>query len=529
MFKFTVVIVALSFCILPAMLTLAESAAETQYTDNLDVTKLVPGITIALKGSDISDKTFELRYEIRNGSHKDVWICDEPDIDNPCHFEIYLAEDRQTLVLRRRLDVPMVGIFREQPRGRYIRLRAGQSRTESLLLSLPIRPNPVFTGIRQKRGTVYVKRLTLDIGYYDEDLPAMVLNLLEGAEDTSNEDRDPNMALAGRWLGSMSHFNATNEYFNFGNRDEQVVVGWSDQTFEGEHFLQLTLGGLRIPYSSELLYFTTPDIDPGTRLEIKYEPSMLEYFYSHVEQMNLLSPVEKHELGLTRTAVVDDPKCISAFIRDVSEGFHSSGIVRQKGVAHVVCYRDDERLNCLTIYNDASVATEGNQRFLMCVDGFPSLRMCIPRIQPFELRVQCASNMKNLWHRLNLYRRINKASPEESSSRSNAIYPPPADWCDTMMRVYEGAGLSDKGLMRPHLCPSVGEGKNHYGINPDCKANSAPDMVLLFEAKAGWNQHGGPELLTFDNHDPKGGCVLLNDGTVKFVRTDEELRQLRWE
>jgi hypothetical protein len=30
-------------------------------------------------------------------------------------------------------------------------------------------------------------------------------------------------------------------------------------------------------------------------------------------------------------------------------------------------------------------------------------------------------------------------------------------------------------------------------------------MVLLFETKAGWNQHGGPELFTFDNHDPKGG------------------------
>ena len=50
-----------------------------------------------------------------------------------------------------------------------------------------------------------------------------------------------------------------------------------------------------------------------------------------------------------------------------------------------------------------------------------------------------------------------------------------------------------------------------------------------FETKAGWNQHGGSEeLFTFDNHDPKGGCVLLNDGTVKFIRTAEELRLLRW-
>jgi hypothetical protein len=52
--------------------------------------------------------------------------------------------------------------------------------------------------------------------------------------------------------------------------------------------------------------------------------------------------------------------------------------------------------------------------------------------------------------------------------------------------------------------------------------------VLLFETKDGWNQHGGPELFTFDNHDPKGGCVLLNDGSVKFIRTEEELNNLRW-
>ena len=67
-----------------------------------------------------------------------------------------------------------------------------------------------------------------------------------------------------------------------------------------------------------------------------------------------------------------------------------------------------------------------------------------------------------------------------------------------------------------------------YAVNPHCEPNSPADTVLLFEATAGWNQHGGPERFTFDNHDPQGGCVLLNDGTVKFIRTKEELQQLRW-
>ena len=67
-----------------------------------------------------------------------------------------------------------------------------------------------------------------------------------------------------------------------------------------------------------------------------------------------------------------------------------------------------------------------------------------------------------------------------------------------------------------------------FVVNPNCKPNSPPDTVLLFESKVGWNQHGGPELFTFDNHNPKGGCVLFNDGSVRFIRTKEELKKLRW-
>ena len=43
------------------------------------------------------------------------------------------------------------------------------------------------------------------------------------------------------------------------------------------------------------------------------------------------------------------------------------------------------------------------------------------------------------------------------------------------------------------------------------------------------SRHGGPESFTFENHDPRGGCVLLNNGTVKFIRTEEELLALRWQ
>jgi hypothetical protein len=76
--------------------------------------------------------------------------------------------------------------------------------------------------------------------------------------------------------------------------------------------------------------------------------------------------------------------------------------------------------------------------------------------------------------------------------------------------------------------PPVDTWTSDYAMNPNCREGSPKDMVFVFESKPGWNQHGGPDLFTFDNHDPKGGLVLLNDGTVKFIRTEEELKQLRW-
>jgi len=64
-------------------------------------------------------------------------------------------------------------------------------------------------------------------------------------------------------------------------------------------------------------------------------------------------------------------------------------------------------------------------------------------------------------------------------------------------------------------------------MNPNCEPNSPTDMVLLFETKGSWNQFGGPEILTLENHKGEVCCVLFNDGQVEFVRA-ERLGQLKW-
>ena len=119
------------------------------------------------------------------------------------------------------------------------------------------------------------------------------------------------------------------------------------------------------------------------------------------------------------------------------------------------------------------------------------------------------------------------------SKNKERVYPKPDKWCDSILNGYRfvtGPDEDDGKLFIKDLykCPCIKKGKCNYAINPNCKPDSQTDMVLLFETKNGWNQYGGAELFTFDNHDPKGGCVLLNDGTVKFIRTKDELNKLRW-
>lgn len=71
---------------------------------------------------------------------------------------------------------------------------------------------------------------------------------------------------------------------------------------------------------------------------------------------------------------------------------------------------------------------------------------------------------------------------------------------------------------------------SHYAINSDANLNSSPSTVLLFETKGGWNQFGGSEILSIDNHLSEGrkGCtVLFNDGHVEFVKP-KDIAKLNW-
>jgi hypothetical protein len=128
----------------------------------------------------------------------------------------------------------------------------------------------------------------------------------------------------------------------------------------------------------------------------------------------------------------------------------------------------------------------------------------IPRRQAY--RIICAANLRALTVAVSLY-----------ADKHGGAYPPAATWCDSIVGRYV-----DEESFR---CRGGGPGRSHYAMNLLADRNAAPDTVLLFECEGGWNQAGGPELLTTEHH--KGCSVSFVDGHIRLVKPEEVL-SLKW-
>lgn len=152
-------------------------------------------------------------------------------------------------------------------------------------------------------------------------------------------------------------------------------------------------------------------------------------------------------------------------------------------------------------------------------------------------KIICGNNLKGLGKAIQLY-----------ANDYNGRYPTADKWCDLLI---EHSGIDEKQFFcrysgddpyyrtsepieEANLSPNMlflgdyndYEGHRHYkywirvahyATNPNCEPNSPANVVLLFETKGGWNQYGGAEILTIENHFT--GCnVLTNNGRVRFVK-----------
>jgi hypothetical protein len=145
----------------------------------------------------------------------------------------------------------------------------------------------------------------------------------------------------------------------------------------------------------------------------------------------------------------------------------------------------------------------------------------LPQTREQTLRNRCERNLGNLEGIVFFYRRSHSGQ-----------YPKASHWCDQLLEYWRGY-MEGQGVYEPteefFNCPAAPEERRSYSINPYCGPNSPNDVVFLFESKPGWNQFGGPELLTTENHGGEGCHIIFNDprGHAEFV-IPERFSELKW-
>ncbi len=168
-------------------------------------------------------------------------------------------------------------------------------------------------------------------------------------------------------------------------------------------------------------------------------------------------------------------------------------------------------------------------------------------------RVVCGTNLAGIIKSMVLY------AGDDELGRA----PDPDKWCDLLIQC-------DFCTCKMFVCKGSDavEGESCYAMNKNIAGRSLAslpaDLVVLFETNYGrnpagrdallkdracyqiadhritdyarpdtkvyslrWNQTGGPQLLTTENHKGEGCNVAFADGRVEFVKTDE-LSKLRW-
>jgi len=135
----------------------------------------------------------------------------------------------------------------------------------------------------------------------------------------------------------------------------------------------------------------------------------------------------------------------------------------------------------------------------------------LARSRQVAFRMVCGNNLKNLGIAMSIYK------------DDYGQYPTTEKWCDLLVERQD---------VNPTIfsCRGAAEGPCNYAMNENLAelgTSTPPDMVLLFETHPGWNQAGGPEILSTDNHQGDGCNVLFVDMHVEFVRT-RDLERLRW-
>jgi len=250
---------AFMFCVL--LITFPQSAREQDGEDVADQND-VDSVIIALTHLDVNDTNLELGLKIINNTDHDVWICngyEYPD-GSICYFGRFMDKDNKTLVLRRRYNLTLTWLERNAvPRNfRYLRLSPGQAKVESHSFTLPVTPLNVFLSSPQGNAES-AQRLAIEIGFYDEDLRALILGVVDMAERIGYDDS----AISALWLSGpltlyyrfFGGFEITGWFKNRAwfrdsvtSDGDEILMPPMHQSLNGEQVLRIEVDNLPIPF-----------------------------------------------------------------------------------------------------------------------------------------------------------------------------------------------------------------------------------------------------------------------------------------
>jgi len=147
-----------------------------------------------------------------------------------------------------------------------------------------------------------------------------------------------------------------------------------------------------------------------------------------------------------------------------------------------------------------------------CLMGM--LMPAISKAKEHALQTVCIQNMDGLGKAMHSY-----------ANDYDDKFPTQTKWCDLLIKYAEvpPERFRCKGAPQQDRC-NYAMNKNLGNVD---RLSASPDMVLVFESSPGWNQSGGPELLTTDNHRGDGCNVLFVDGHVEFIKK-QNLDELNW-
>jgi hypothetical protein len=131
-------------------------------------------------------------------------------------------------------------------------------------------------------------------------------------------------------------------------------------------------------------------------------------------------------------------------------------------------------------------------------------------------RKMCEADMRNITRALHFYAKVNHH------------YPSAQIWCDELLDFTgKDTYRYPQDFRKNFNCPGSKTEKSSYAVNSHATPESSPDTVLLFECNDGWNVSGGPELVTFENHQGKGCNVVFVNLEIKFV-DKKDFKELKW-